>query len=62
MRNDALRFELRNAVQNGLRTAYGKHRNDGNSATGAAFVVNAGGAMTKGATSSGYNLGVRHSF
>ena len=33
MRNDALRFELRNAVQNGLRTAYGKHRNDGNTAT-----------------------------
>jgi len=41
---------------------YSSLNNDGDSATGAAFVVNAGGAMTKGATSSGYNLGVRHSF
>ena len=37
--------------------------NDGNAATGAVFTVGQGPAMTVGgATSSGYNLGVRHAF
>lgn len=45
-----------------LYATYSSLNNDGNSTTGANFVVNAGGAMTRGATSTGYNAGVRHSF
>lgn len=45
-----------------LYATYSSLNNDGNATTGASFVVNAGGAMTRGATSSGYNAGVRHSF
>jgi len=45
-----------------LYATYSSLNNDGDAATGAAFVVAAGPTMTKGATSSGYNVGVRHSF
>jgi predicted porin len=45
-----------------LYATYSSLNNDGNATTGANFVVNAGGAMTRGATSTGYNAGVRHSF
>lgn len=47
-----------------LYATYGSINNDGNSTTGANFVVGAlnGVTMTRGATSSGYNVGVRHSF
>ncbi len=45
-----------------LYATYSSLNNDGNSTTGASFVVNAAGAMTRGATSSGYNAGLRHSF
>ncbi len=45
-----------------LYATYSSLNNDGSTTTGASFVVGAGAAMTRGATSSGYNAGVRHSF
>ncbi len=45
-----------------LYATYSSLNNDGDATTGASFVVAAGPAMTRGATSSGYNAGVRHSF
>jgi predicted porin len=46
-----------------LYTTYSSLNNDGNATTGAAFIVNGGPLLSaKGTTSSGYNVGVRHSF
>jgi predicted porin len=45
-----------------LYATYSSLNNNGNATTGANFVVASGPAMTRGATSSGYNVGVRHSF
>ena len=45
-----------------LYATYSSINNDGTALNGASFVVNAAGAMTRGATSSGYNAGIRHSF
>ena len=47
-----------------IYATYGSLNNDGNTSTGANFVLTGltGVTMTRGATSSGYNLGIRHSF
>ena len=45
-----------------LYATYSSLNNEGTSTTGPSYVVLAGPAMTRGATSSGYNAGIRHSF